>query len=212
MTREPIKGQFDDLLGIGGSPVLDFLNTISTRKTESEFDRLENYYDLANWAWATGIITDSELQEIKTIARQAPEKVQVCFDEAIHLREIMYDMLLGLIRDDIISENLANVSKLIFPLIAESSLRIEDSNKFQLVHEPDQNALKKPIWLVAWDAFRLATGTEISRLKQCESCKCSWLFLDQSKNGSRRWCSMQECGAAIKAREYRARRRNSDPQ
>lgn len=45
------------------------------------------------------------------------------------------------------------------------------------------------------------------RLKACRNHGCWWAFYDASKNRSRTWCSMAVCGSRVKARNYRARRR-----
>jgi predicted RNA-binding Zn ribbon-like protein len=50
-----------------------------------------------------------------------------------------------------------------------------------------------------------------SRVKACRNDACQWLFFDQSKNRSGTWCSMAECGSVMKARAYRARRREEHP-
>jgi predicted RNA-binding Zn ribbon-like protein len=63
-----------------------------------------------------------------------------------------------------------------------------------------------PLWPVAIAAVDLLRDPErLARVKRCA--QCSWLFLDRSRNGSRRWCSMGECGAQVKMRRYRAARR-----
>jgi len=45
------------------------------------------------------------------------------------------------------------------------------------------------------------------RVKACRRDTCRWLFFDQSRNRSGTWCSMAGCGSRMKARAYRARRR-----
>jgi predicted RNA-binding Zn ribbon-like protein len=50
-----------------------------------------------------------------------------------------------------------------------------------------------------------------SRVKACRNDACHWLFFDKSKNHSGTWCSMAECGSRMKARAYRARRREEHP-
>jgi predicted RNA-binding Zn ribbon-like protein len=68
----------------------------------------------------------------------------------------------------------------------------------------DSTDLESPLWPVAEAAYRLLTGSELQRLKRCAG--CPWLFLDQSKNASRRWCSMEDCGTHEKIRRYVTRR------
>jgi predicted RNA-binding Zn ribbon-like protein len=60
------------------------------------------------------------------------------------------------------------------------------------------------LWPVAEAAYRLAISTDLARLKRCVG--CPWLFLDKSKNSSRRWCSMEFCGTERKKRRYVAKR------
>jgi len=62
----------------------------------------------------------------------------------------------------------------------------------------------RPLWPVAVAAVDLLRSDALGRLKRCAN--CNWLFLDRSRNGSRRWCSMDECGVHTKMRRYRARR------
>ena len=64
--------------------------------------------------------------------------------------------------------------------------------------------LERPLWPLAAAAVDLLRSGPLDRLKQCAD--CPWLFLDTSRNRSRRWCSMDDCGARAKMRTYRARR------
>lgn len=65
--------------------------------------------------------------------------------------------------------------------------------------------LHAPLWPIVHDGAQLLTSPRIRNLRQCG--ECDWLFLDQSKNGSRRWCK-KTCGDRVKARRYYARARN----
>jgi predicted RNA-binding Zn ribbon-like protein len=57
---------------------------------------------------------------------------------------------------------------------------------------------------VARDAAELLLG-DPRRIKRCPSHACRWLFYDSSKNLSRRWCAMDDCGTKDKVRRYRGR-------
>jgi predicted RNA-binding Zn ribbon-like protein len=68
--------------------------------------------------------------------------------------------------------------------------------------------LERPLWTVARSALDLLTTGPLERLKTCPADEgCSWLFIDATKNRSRRWCSMETCGADVKVRRQTARRR-----
>jgi predicted RNA-binding Zn ribbon-like protein len=60
---------------------------------------------------------------------------------------------------------------------------------------------------VLWSAADLLVGIDSARLRECANQRCLWLFLDDSKNGSRRWCSMQACGNRAKAHRHYLRQK-----
>ena len=62
---------------------------------------------------------------------------------------------------------------------------------------------------IAEAAFELLSAADLSRVRRCPILEggCGWLFLDQSRNGSRRWCRMADCGSTVKARRLTERRR-----
>jgi predicted RNA-binding Zn ribbon-like protein len=67
--------------------------------------------------------------------------------------------------------------------------------------------LELPIWIVARSAADLLVSSELERVRECAGEKCDWLFLDASRNQSRRWCDMAACGNRAKAQRNYARRR-----
>jgi predicted RNA-binding Zn ribbon-like protein len=70
-----------------------------------------------------------------------------------------------------------------------------------------QRELGGPLWLIAQSAVELLTEGELRRIKQCPGAgDCGWLFYDTSRNGTRRWCSMEGCGSRVKMRRQYARR------
>src|SRR5215469_308658 len=70
--------------------------------------------------------------------------------------------------------------------------RVESSN-------PTAATLLAP---VLWSAGAVLTGTSLTKVRECANRQCLWLFVDDSRNGTRRWCSMQACGNRAKARRH----------
>jgi predicted RNA-binding Zn ribbon-like protein len=69
----------------------------------------------------------------------------------------------------------------------------------------DSDDLRRMLWPVALSAADLLAGEQGTPVKLCgmwETTGCSWLFVDESRNGSRRWCSMKDCGNRAKARRH----------
>ena len=60
--------------------------------------------------------------------------------------------------------------------------------------------------LIAADAVAVLGGAEAGRLRECANPECSLLFVDTSRAGARRWCSMSSCGAREKMQRYRSDR------
>jgi predicted RNA-binding Zn ribbon-like protein len=69
---------------------------------------------------------------------------------------------------------------------------------------PSASALLAP---VLWSAADLLVQAPHRRIRQCANPQCLWLFLDASKNGTRRWCDMAACGNRAKARRHYLRSR-----
>jgi predicted RNA-binding Zn ribbon-like protein len=61
-----------------------------------------------------------------------------------------------------------------------------------------------PLWLLTQSATELLTSEAIHSIRDCADPSCRWLFLDTSKNHSRRWCDMKICGNRMKARRFKA--------
>jgi predicted RNA-binding Zn ribbon-like protein len=92
------------------------------------------------------------------------------------------------------------------PYVVEATTRVElgrSATAYQLTW-PDTDDLDAIIWTLAHSAFDLLRSPQLRRLKRCVA--CPWLFLDGSKNSSRRWCTMNICGTDEKIRRYVSRR------
>jgi predicted RNA-binding Zn ribbon-like protein len=63
------------------------------------------------------------------------------------------------------------------------------------------------IWQIALSVLGLSVSDKLNRVKECPGENCGWLFLDTSKNGSRQWCDMKDCGNLAKVRRYRGKQK-----
>jgi predicted RNA-binding Zn ribbon-like protein len=63
---------------------------------------------------------------------------------------------------------------------------------------------------VAQDAIDVLGGPRGARLKRCEGSRCALLFVDTSRSGRRRWCSMERCGNRAKVAAHRRRRKEGE--
>jgi predicted RNA-binding Zn ribbon-like protein len=205
LTTEGVRPA-EELELIGGEVCLDFANTMGgTRAAPS--DRLHDYGDLVRWAAHAGAIDEPEVQPLLTAADARSDEADAVFARALELREAVFRIFAS-VADDA-SPAAADLARLNDELsLALPHLRIvPDEHGFDYRFESADGALDRPLWPVARSASELLAHGDLARIKRCTSDECDWLFVDLSKNRSRRWCDMRDCGNRAKARRYYRRRR-----
>jgi len=70
-------------------------------------------------------------------------------------------------------------------------------------------SLEAILWPIAGSAGELLTSDDLGRVRQCGGKTCRWMFVDRSKNRSRRWCDLKVCGNRTKARKLYRRKKGS---
>ncbi len=201
----------DDLERVGGVLCIDFVNTIGWRGTSAPSEWLTTYGDLVQWSRGSEILTDADTAHLLVYLEQRPEDAKQVLEIARALRESLYQVFSALARDR--TPTGADVAALnqLFPNTMEKlQLAVADGGfQWQWRREPD--ALDGMIHPIIHSAAELLTSPRIARLKECASRDgCAWLFLDTSRNGSRRWCDMRECGNRVKARRHYQRVKQRD--
>ncbi len=204
-----------DLPLLGGHLSLDFANTLEWRGSARERDWLTGYEALVAWGLGAGALDAGEAEELRAYADWAPGSAAEVLAEARALREAVYRVAAALAASGAAggasgaapeADDLADLNSRLAPLLAETRL-IATASAAGLVPAwggaPDD--LERALWPVARAAFDLLTGAAAGRLRECAGRDCHWLFLDRSKNGSRRWCAMSNCGNLAKARRHRAK-------
>lgn len=172
---------------------LDFVNTVHY---------LQSYADLLEWSQLAGCITSEEADQLHRFISVYPTKSAAAFDEAIAFRENLHRVLLHFINDQPIPDaELAACNAVFTNMWAQLDLCPAETQFVWTWHD-DAFGLRYPLWKIAHSAATLLASDDAGRIKTCG--RCSWIFLDTSRNKSRRWCSMETCGNRAKAaRHYR---------
>lgn len=90
--------------------------------------------------------------------------------------------------------------------LREALQRVQFDQRLQWgLDEPRQK--KRALMLIALSAAELVSSPLRERIRECPASECGWIFIDQSKNRSRRWCSMSDCGNLEKARRHLEKKR-----
>ena len=198
---------------LGGRLCLDFANTVDERTGEHPQEWLTSYADLVAWSEHAGIVTESEAHHLRDLGARHPTAAWAVLEQAIALREAIYRIFCATAderppeADDVATLNDALSEAL-------SRLRVTPTaDGFTWQWAPDKDSLDRMLWPVTRSAAELLTRGELSRVQMCAGDDCGWLFFDTSKNRSRRWCSMEDCGNRAKARRhYRRQRALQEPE
>jgi predicted RNA-binding Zn ribbon-like protein len=191
----------------GGDPALDFVNTLGgLRDGPWDDEWLFDYRHLAAWASHAALLTEPTVARLRQFAAADPHDADHAFRDALALREALYRLFAAHARRaPAATDDLAALATAYRDAVANASLTL-DQQRGGWTWDADDD-LRRPLWHVAHAAVDLLRSQRLSRLSQCGHCR--WLFLDSSKNRSRRWCSMAHCGSDAKVRRARARRHAS---
>jgi predicted RNA-binding Zn ribbon-like protein len=186
----------------GGTECLDFSNTMGAHASDAPNEHLHSYEDLVSWGRQAKIVTERQAQRLLREAARHPAQATAVLTQAVLLRETIYRIFSAIAatrlphRDDLDALNAALPEAL-------TRLRVSRSAKgFVWSWAIEEEALDWILWPVVRSAAELLTSDELGRLRECANETCGWLFLDRSKNQSRRWCDMKSCGNLAKARRY----------
>lgn len=190
----------------GGRLCLDFANTVDWRDADEPGDRLIGYPALASWGWQASLLREDDARRLIDEAARRPDDAAATFARAIALREAIYRIFSAVAAAR--APAAADLDQLNAALPeALAHARVEAAaGGFTWGWRADAGALDPMLWPVARSAAELLTSDELDRVRECADDDCGWLFMDMSRNRSRRWCSMQACGNRAKARRFYARK------
>jgi predicted RNA-binding Zn ribbon-like protein len=186
---------------------LAFANTLSWRGRAAPVEALGDVGDLVHWAAGSAGLAGEAVGEIESWARAHPATAAALFAEAIALREAIYRTFRALACGEAIPDpDLAALNRALDAAPARRRLaRTEDGYGWQV----GPAAIAAPMLLapVLWSAGDLMASDRRRWVRLCANEECLWLFLDESKAGTRRWCDMASCGNRAKARRHYQRTR-----
>ena len=192
---------------VGGRPVVDFVNTLSDRSTGTPYDRLRTYGDLLDWCVRVALFGTAEAGRLTAVAEACPAAADAALGRAHEVREALYQLFRAETADQ---EPPPAALNLVNAVLAEglSNRRLQPGRDgFGWAWNAGPDRLDWMLWPLVWSAAELLTSAEVARLKECGQPDCRWVFLDLSKNRSRRWCTMDDCGNRAKARRHYQRHR-----
>jgi predicted RNA-binding Zn ribbon-like protein len=208
MTKSPRAAAGDLVPGFPDDLCLGFANTRYNRGGDAPTETLADLDAVLVWCRSATLLSAGGEKALRRLWRDDAARSHA-FRGALAARETIYRLFFSTADGkapapadlDALNERLGAAPERIGIARAGSGFawRVSPSA------EPSVPALLAP---VLWSAASLLTGPRLARVRHCANERCLWLFLDDSKGGTRRWCSMSACGNRAKAHRHYARQKS----
>ncbi len=192
---------------VGGAPCLDFVNTVGFH-TGNPSEKLKEFGDLVRWAHEAEIIDQSVVDELHAFSETCPKEASKILERARAFRRTLFRLFDTRQKNESPKEvdlTALNETLRAYPMRLKVSLQGVDCS-CQRESGPTNDA--RLLGPVAWSAAELLASDQIRLVRQCASATCGWFFVDTTKNHSRRWCMMSDCGSHAKAKRYYQRKKS----
>ena len=185
---------------------LEFANTVSNHRAGNHpGEKLGSYADLVQWAQKLGVLTEAGAAGLLTAATRKPAEAEAVLKKAKVLRGVIFNIFSSVAGGEApASKDMAVLNRELTRVLPYQEVSQEDGG-FVLDWQDRPKDLSRPLWTVVRCTSNLLTSEELGRVSECNSDTCTWLFIDRSKNASRKWCDMGSCGNRAKSRRHYAR-------
>jgi predicted RNA-binding Zn ribbon-like protein len=193
----------------GGCLCLDFANTRSWRPSAAPHERLAGFGDLVRWGEKARLLAPAEAGRLRAAAARRRGTPAAALREARALREAIYRTFSAMA--DGAAADGADAARLYAGLAGLLRGTRVTARSGAVAPEPPggkraaASVERLVLWPVLWSAARLLAAPELAHLRKCAAPNCGWLFVDTTRNRSRRWCDMRVCGNRDKVRRHRRR-------
>lgn len=191
---------------VAGHPALDFVNTLDWRFRDSGTEELlASYDDLVQFLTQSELISKPQRHGLRNVPERSAAAALVACRE---LRETAAEVLYAIVDERTPSASVLRALERLFNGARERQRLTFDEFRFTWDWSGSIPSAELPLLLLTESVRDLLFSGDLQRLRACESTECRWLFIDTSKNHTRRWCDMKLCGNRIKARRYKALHQN----
>lgn len=189
---------------LGGHLALDFANTVDDPLGPARYDHAADAAGLVAWARRIGVLDDAQTARLQAAAAVEPRRAAAVVRRAHRLRDALNDVFGAVLDGRPADEPWGRLRPFVAEAYAAAGLEPAPAGAAAWRWEPGDD-LAVVLHPVAAAAAELLRSPDLVRLSRCA--RCPWLFLDRSRNHSRRWCDMGDCGQAQKIERIQAKRR-----
>ena len=191
---------------VGGRLCLDFANTVDWHTSDHPEECLKNPNDLTLWGLHTGLFSEDQARELIEAIGEKPDRAERELQEVRNLRDAIFEIFLAVVRNREPSSKHLTVLNRHLP----RPRVVRTRSGFEWDFFQEAKAVERILIAAARSAGDLLVSDELSKVKICDDDNCGWLFLDSSRNQSRRWCQMEDCGNRSKARRFYNRKKKKE--
>jgi predicted RNA-binding Zn ribbon-like protein len=186
-----------------GHPALELVNTLDLRFSTETIELLAAYGDLLHFVAQLRLLTPEQARRLRrTVGEKDARRV---LSSTIELREALASLLYGRIDGGKPQASQVETLEKHFHAAALHRRLLTANGQLVWTWSGVEQQAEIPLWKLAQVASDLLLSSDAERVKDCGDPTCRWLFLDTSKNHTRRWCDMKTCGNRMKARRHQAR-------
>ncbi|MFC2150098.1 CGNR zinc finger domain-containing protein [Calditrichota bacterium] len=186
---------------------LDYANTADWHASDKPVEGISDFRALITWSQNVGVLSEEESAGLEDKANRNAELANSVYTEAIELREAIYHLFSDLAEGrDCDETDLKTINQTVAKAMQNFRL-VKGDACCTWECRYDSNVLDSMLLPIAHSASVLLTSELVSRVGKCADDRgCGWLFLDTSRNRSRRWCDMRDCGNRNKVKRYYSRK------
>jgi predicted RNA-binding Zn ribbon-like protein len=193
---------------VAGDLALDFANTLDSRyDPERRLELLPSYDRFIAFAWQSGVLNRAQAQRL--LKQTGEAEGQLVLTRVIDLREALHFLFLSVATKERPPRSaLESLNRFLADVRLPQSIEWE-KGKFHRLPADLVSTPVGPLVPIVEAAAALLTSPDVTHVRECSFHTCRWLFLDRSKNHTRRWCDMKICGNRAKAQRFYARQRDT---
>lgn len=188
---------------IAGEPCVDFINSVANRTGPHATEKLRRYADLLAWLQRCELLPATEAATLLAASDRQPDAARMTLETALRFRDVAWRLLWATAHGQTpAASDMARFEKHLKWCRNHTQLASLSEGGFCMVWQGDADDPGQAMWRPAAALERFVLSDQLPRLRGCAGEHCGWLFVDRSRNGTRRWCSMRDCGNRAKARRH----------
>ena len=196
----------------GGHPALDLVNSLDNRfRSDGPNEMLASYPDLLRFMAESDLLTPQQVHVLGQIA--GSEAAAATLHAVRELREATAGVCYALVAEKTPPPgDIQTLERCFLAANQHRELCWQPPGQDPKAHanitwqwRRAESSPSLPTWMLSQAVAELLLSDRVTQIKTCDVATCRWLFLDTSKNHTRRWCNMRVCGNRMKARRFQAR-------